>query len=547
MLRHLHIENYAIIDSLDIDFAPTLNTITGETGAGKSILLGALGLLSGSRAESAAIASGAKSCVVEAEFKIEGYGLESVLEEIGVEPTAGEVTIRRVIQSGGRSRAFVEDMPVSLSSLREISERLVDIHSQHKTLLLGRTDFQCEILDAVAQNGDLLLEYRGNFEKYSTLSQEIKRLREALSKSQQQRDYLAFQVEQLQEAKVRVGEVGELEELQGVLRDASKIIEALSTAEGAINDDERGALSVLRVARGAIGRIEGYSKANVELMERLQSVYIELQDIGEELGDRAANVEVNPQKLEAVEERLDTIYTLCKKHGVSSGDELPAVLSQYEEQLQAIEGGEDAITDKEKEAQVVLQSAKKLAQELSTKRSKVIPQVQEFMRGHLEKLGIAHPKFIVEVTEQELAENGADSVHFLFSANERTEPQPLQSVASGGEMARVMLCIKNLVARKIQLPTIIFDEIDTGVSGAVADSFGDIIEEMGGVMQVINITHLPQIAAKGRTHFEVYKDGGGTHVRELMGQERVDCIAQMLSGAVVTDAARLQANSLLGK
>ncbi len=547
MLRHLHIENYAIIDNLDIDFTPTLNTVTGETGAGKSILLGALGLLSGNRAESAAIATGAKSCVVEAEFKIKGYGLEAMLHEIGIEGKCEEVTIRRVVQSGGKSRAFVEDMPVSLATLRTISETLVDIHSQHKTLLLSRTDFQCEIVDAVAQNSELLQSYQASYGELCAIRAEIKNMRAALNKNQQQRDYLAYQVEQLQEAKVKVGETAELEELQGVLRDANEIIESLSTAEGAINSDEHGALSVLRTARNSVDRVEKYSSTYAELLERLHSAYIELQDIGEELSNCASNIEVNPQRLEVVEERLDLIYTLCKKHNVAHGDELPAVLSHYEEQLQAIEGGEGNILEKEKEAEVILQRTVELAQRLSEKRSGAIPSIEEFMVAELYKLGIAHPRFVVEMTEMELCETGRDSVQFLFSANERTAPQPLQSVASGGEMARVMLCIKNLVAQKIQLPTIIFDEIDTGVSGAVADSFGDIIEEMSASMQVINITHLPQIAAKGRTQFEVYKDSGGTHVRKLQESERVDCIARMLSGAVVTPAAREQAKALLGK
>ncbi len=545
MLKRLHIENYAIIENLDIDFEKSLNTVTGETGAGKSILLGALGLLSGVRADSSAVGEGGRSCVVEGEFVVEGSRVEQMLSELEVDYYK-TITIRRIIQSEGKSRAYIENTPVTLSVLKGLSDALLDIHSQHKTLLLGRADFQREILDAMAQNGHLFSEYNQKYCELEELQNTILRLKRAQRKSEEEQDYIAYQIEQLSQANIKTGEQQELETLQLELSNAAEVIEGYSMAEGALSDDEQGALSALSGAKAGLRRIEEYSTGAEELHQRIESCYIELQDICEELGDRLSSVEVNPARLQSIEERLDIIYTLTKKHRVKSGDDLCEVLEKFQSQLDSIEGGTEDILRKEEQAKALKSETLKLAQELSHKRSEVVPHVKRFVEAQLLQLGIAHPRFDVEVTSsEELTPSGCDTIRFLFSANEKMSLQPLESVASGGEMARVMLAIKNLVAQKMELPTIIFDEIDTGVSGAVADAFGDIIEGMSSSMQVINITHLPQIAAKGASHFEVYKDREGTHIKRLEKEERVERIAAMLSGAKVSDAARKQAKLLL--
>ncbi|MFI3298841.1 MAG: DNA repair protein RecN [Rikenellaceae bacterium] len=545
MLKRLHIENYAIIENLDIDFEKSLNTVTGETGAGKSILLGALGLLSGVRADSSAVGQGGRSCVVEGEFVVEGSAVEQLLSELEVDYYR-TITIRRIIQSEGKSRAYIENTPVTLSVLKGLSDALLDIHSQHKTLLLGRADFQREILDAMAQNSHLFSEYNQKYCELEQLQNTILSLKRAQRKSEEEQDYIAYQIEQLNQANIKSGEQQELETLQRELSNAAEVIEGYSMAEGALSDDEQGALSALSGAKAGLRRIEEYSTGAEELYKRIESCYIEIQDICEDLGDRLSSVEVNPARLQSIEERLDIIYTLAKKHRVESGDNLCEVLEKFQSQLDSIEGGTEDILRKEEQARALKSEALKLAQELSHKRSEVVPHVKRFVEAQLLQLGIAHPRFDAQVTSsEELTPSGCDTIRFLFSANEKMSLQPLESVASGGEMARVMLAIKNLVAQKMELPTIIFDEIDTGVSGAVADAFGDIIEGMSSSMQVINITHLPQIAAKGGSHFEVYKDREGTHIKRLNKEERVERIAAMLSGAEVSDAARKQAKLLL--
>ncbi len=546
MLKNLHIQNYAIIEQLDIEFAPSLNTITGETGAGKSILLGALGLLGGARADISAISDGAPSCVVEGVFAIEGYGLERLFDELELDYSS-EIVIRRVIQSSGKSRAFIDDMPVTLQTLRSVSDALIDIHSQHQTLLLARSDFQREIVDATAENSQLVNSYCTIFNELSALNKEIATLKAAQEKSATQSEFIAYQIEQLSEAKIREGEQEELEEEQRKLSHSEEIGMALGSVATILEGDQGGVVSELKSSINTLQRIEGNYNEASDIAERLKSCYIELKDIAEQLSDEAMNIESDPKRLEFIEQRLDTIYTLCRKHKVDNGDELIAVLAQFEAQYSAIEGGEELIENKEKEAKQREAEARELAKKLSESRKKCVSQIEKHIIESLSKLGIKQPKFRVEiVTTDELTTNGIDNIKFLFSANQSSAPQPIEGVASGGEMSRLMLSIKDLVAKKLKLPTIIFDEIDTGVSGAVADAMGEIIEGMSAGMQVINITHLPQVAAKGENHYQVYKDRG-THIKRLDQNQRIEQIAAMLSGATITDAAREQARTLLKK
>lgn len=545
MLKSLHIENYAIIEQLDIEFAPSLNIITGETGAGKSILLGALSLLGGARADASAISDGADSCVVEGTFSIEGYGLEGLFEEqeLDFDPI---VDIRRVISRSGKSRSFVGACPVSLQTLRAIADRLIDIHSQHQTLLLSRGDFQRQIVDAVAENASLVEKYRAVYERLLAIAREIDILRKAQADGAKMSDYLSFQIEELQTAAVRQGEQEELEAEQKQLSHAEEITSTLAGVVSALDGEDQSVLSAVRQGAQALSRITANYAAAEELAERLNSCYIELKDIASEVEDAASEVELDPRRLEKVDERLDLIYTLCKKHSLESGDELPALLAKFSMQYEAIENGDQMIAQKEEEAAKAEIEARQLADKISETRRKTSPKIEKHIVESLLKLGIKHPQFAIEVAQTELNAYGADEVHFLFSANEKSAPQPIEGVASGGEMSRLMLSIKELVAKKLKMPTVIFDEIDTGVSGAVADAMGTIIENMGTQMQVINITHLPQVAAKGDHHYKVYKDSA-THIVKLEDKERVAEIAAMLSGAAITDAARAQAKTLLKK
>lgn len=544
MLKQLHIENYAIIENIDIELAPSLNTITGETGAGKSILMGALGLLGGARADASVISDGASSCVVEGVFSIDGYGLSALFEELNLE-YSDEITIRRVILSSGKSRAFIDDLPVTLQTLKALSGVLVDIHSQHQTLLLSRSDFQREIVDAVAESNDILLKYRTVFTSLSSLKKEVDQLRKAHIDAATQSDYIAYQIEQLEEAKVSEGEQAKLQSERSILAHAEEIGSALGSVAAMLEGDEGGVVAELNSAIGILNRVEGNYEGAAELGQRIKSCYIELKDIAEVLSDEAMEIEANPKRLDFIDERLDTIYTLCKKHKVESGDELVQTLADFQKDFDAIEGGEELIVKRSKEAEAMELKAKELADKLSAKRAKVTTQIEKHIKSSLLNLGIKHPVFEVVVARvEELTIDGGDDIKFLFSANERSAPQLIEGVASGGEMSRLMLSIKDLVSKKLKLPTIIFDEIDTGVSGAVADAMGEIIVAMSAGMQVINITHLPQVAAKGDNHYVVYKDRG-THIKRLSRDERVEHIAAMLSGATLTDAAREQARELL--
>lgn len=545
MLKHLHIENYAIIEDLDMDLYAGLNTITGETGAGKSILLGALGLLSGQKAEGTVIGSAGESLVVEGEFDISGLGLEGFFEERELDFST-EISIRRIVSRAGKNRAFVDDQPVTLSLLKELMARLVDIHSQHETLLVGRSEFQREILDAVASNGVVMQSYRQAYTAYRNCVQSIERVEHNARKGRERGEYLSYQIEKIELLGLKKGEYEDMQAQEVVLANAAQIGSELSLVVGALEGEDSGAITLARSAAAALGRASRKMGSLEELGARIESTCIELRDIAMEVGKIVDGVVENPQRLEFIENRLSNIYSECKRHGVESGDELLELLSVFKDEWMEIENSDSMLDELRREAQKLEKEAWAKAEELTWTREAVRGGIELKVVEQLSRLGMKSPQFSISITRgEELTESGADGIRFLFAGGPSQPLMPLDKVASGGEMSRLMLVIKGLVARSMKLPTIIFDEIDTGVSGSVADAMGVIIEGMGHDMQVVNITHLAQVASKGAHHFQVYKDHG-THIQELSSKERLEQIASMLSGSEVTTAAREQAKALLG-
>lgn len=545
MLKSLHIENYAIIDALDLELASGLNTLTGQTGAGKSILLGALGLLSGARAEAGVIGANGERLVVEGVFRIEGYGLQQWFEGAELD-YAQEITVRRVVSAGGKSRAFVDDQPVGVGQLKELMERLVDIHSQHETLLVARSDFQREALDAVASAGTLLQQYHSQYNDYRAAGKEVERLEAFAASGRERSEFLAYQLEKLTALSLDRGETAELEAEQQVLANAEQLGGDLGAVYGALEGEDENIVGGVRSAASLLVRAARTMGVLEPLAERLESAAIELADIASEVESLGESVVADPKRLEWVEERLGVIFSECRKNGLSDGDELVDFHAKLIEEYEAIEGGDEAVAAAIKKRDNAQQTALSTAEELHRLRKKTAPVVEQHVIQLLEQLGIRGGQFQVEIsTTDELAATGRDRVRFLFAGGAGQTLQPLERVASGGEMSRLMLALKSLVAHSLRLPTVVFDEIDTGVSGAVADAMGVIIEAMGVAMQVINITHLPQVASKGEHHYIVYKEQGKSNIRKLTSAERLEQIASMLSGSVVTDAARAQARELL--
>lgn len=554
MIRHLHIENYALIEHLDLDLHHGFSVITGETGAGKSIIIGAIGLLMGQRADSRAIKTGAKRCVVEIEFDVRNYGMESFFEENDLDYDDGCCIIRRELTVAGKSRAFINDTPVQLALLKEIGEVLIDVHSQHKNLLLGKENFQMSTLDILAQNDELLAEYRSKYTEYKLLKKKLEDAAANAKSSKEEEDFLRFQLDQLTEADLHEGEQEELEEEQDKLEHAEEIKKSLYGASACLQADGDSAdvLSLIRQGISELHSISSVYPAAGELAERMDSCYIELKDVSGELESMADDVEYNPQRLERVDNRLNTIYTLQKKHDVETVGELLTLQKELEDKLQDIDGSSERVEHLKLEVEVSRAEALVLAEKLSAARSQAAVRMENDMRDKLLPLGMPNVQFRCAVIpdENSLAENGYDQVQFLFNANKSGELKPVSQVASGGEIARVMLAIKALIAGAVKLPTIIFDEIDTGVSGSVAEKMALMMKGMGQQnRQVISITHLPQIAACGRHHYKVYKedtdDATLSHIVELNEEERVEELAHMLSGETLTQAAIDNAKALL--
>ncbi|MDR0510469.1 MAG: DNA repair protein RecN [Rikenellaceae bacterium] len=546
MLTRLTVENYALIERLDIEFARGLNIVTGETGAGKSILLGALSLLLGAKAEAGVIADQSRNCVVEGTFSVAGYNLQPLFEAADVDCDE-QAVVRRVIAPGGKSRAFINDVPVQLTTLKEIVLKLIDIHSQHQSLAIGDEGFRIEAIDTLAAHPELLARYREVYAELLAREKELARLHSEAAASRKDEEYLRFQSEQLVAAALKEGEQAELEAIRTELAHAEKIREELSAAIAAIDGEDTGALTLLRNARGSLSRIEAVYSRSATLAPRIESLHIELKDILTELVAGLERIDADPERLERADERLSMLYSLQQKHRVASEAELIALRDDFVRRLALVESFDEAVAGTERTVNALREKASGLAAEIGKGRRKAAARVEKHVAEILRRLGMTDAQFSISVNvKEQLSSTGSDTVDFLFSANRNMAPQRAEKTASGGELSRLMLAIKSLVAKSIKLPTIIFDEIDSGVSGRIADDMGEIIVELAGAMQVVNITHLPQVASKGERHLLVYKENSRTFIRRLSREERVAEIAKMLSGNTVTDAAMEQARLLLG-
>jgi len=545
MLRRLSVSNYILIDSLEIEFDPRLNIITGETGAGKSILLGALGLLLGNKNEGAALRDTQRNCVIEGVFDIAAYGLRPFFEANDLD-YADEAVVRRILTPAGKSRAYINDLPVQLTQLREFGSRLIDIHSQHQNLILASEEFRTEALDTVAGNGELRAAYRAKYERLQELQRTCARLRAEADAARRDEEWLRYQSEELTAARLRAGEVAELEAEQAVLANADRIGEAITAVRNAFDGDEIGVLAQVKNAEVEIGRLGGSYPHAADLSRRLRSVLEELKDIAATLAEDGERIETNPERLQKVDDRLNTLYTLCQKHRAADEGELIALRDRYAAQLDAITHSDEELAALQAEIGAARNEAELLASELHRTREQAAPAFAGQIVATLVRLGMPDARFEAVVDCGALTEGGRDRVEFRFSANRTTPPAAVERIASGGELSRVMLALKALLARRMQLPTILFDEIDTGVSGRIADAMGEIICALAETMQVVDITHLPQVASKGSTHFVVYKRDGETHIARLTPDERTTEIAKMLSGSEVTEAAMTQARILLG-
>ena len=551
MLRSLYIQNYALIEKLDISFGAGFSVITGETGAGKSIILGAIGLLLGQRAEVKAIRQGASKCVIEARFDISAYGMEPFFEDNELEYEE-ECILRREVYASGKSRAFINDTPASLVQMKELGEQLIDVHSQHQNLLLNKEGFQLNVLDILSHNDEQLSVYQSLYREWKQTQQDLADLIARAEQNKADEDYIRFQLEQLEEANLSAGEQEELEQETDMLSHAEEIKAGLFRVGQLLTSDEGGLLAGLKESLNTmLGLQKVYSPAT-ELAERLESTYIELKDVSQEVSSQEEDVEFNPDRLEEVNDRLNLIYTLQQKHRATTVEELLTLAEEYAAKLAAITSYDERIGELTTLCDTLYNKVRKQAAVLTKARTGAAREVEKQMASRLVPLGMPNVRFQVEMgIRKEPGVHGEDTVNFLFSANKNGSLQNISSVASGGEIARVMLSIKAMIAGAVKLPTIVFDEIDTGVSGEIADRMADIMQEMGEQdRQVISITHLPQIAARGCAHYKVYKQDNETetnsHIRRLADEERVEEIAHMLSGATLTEAALNNAKVLLG-
>ena len=546
MLASLSVDNYALIDHLEVDFDPRLNIITGQTGAGKSILLGALSLLLGARNEGAAIKDNSRNCVVEALFDIAGLNIEWLFEQLDLDYEP-QITIRRIITPSGKSRAFVGDMPVQLTVLKTLGEYLIDIHSQHSNLILASESFRLGALDTIAG----CTEQRAQFnDAYAALTKAQNRLAEAqksIAAARKEEEWLRFQVDELRSAGLKAGEEAELEVKIATLANAESITEAYGSLHQSLTDEQTGVVMQLVQRAKALKAIAEHYPEAQQAAERLSSVVIELQDLDSSAEEVVEQVESDPEQLEKCNNRLETLYSLRRKHRAESIDSLIEIYNKYATELDSIDRADENIA----ELQRAVESAKSRATELATAifnaHKASAPAFESGVEQILHKVGMPSAKFCIGFQTTELSATGVGKIEFLFTANEGLTPRPIEKIASGGEMSRVMLALKSIISRSLALPTIIFDEIDTGVSGSVANAVGEVIATLSETMQVIDITHLPQVASKGNRHYLVYKADSTTNMRQLSAEERVTEIAKMLSGENITSAAIEQAQILLGK
>ena len=552
MLQSLHISNYALIEQLDLTLDEGFSVITGETGAGKSIILGALGLLQGNRADAKAIKAGAKKCIVEGTFEAEGLGVKQLLETEDIDCDDSQVIIRREIAASGKSRTFINDTPATLNTLREISARLIDIHSQHQNLLLGHETFVIDTLDCVADTPLIIKNYEEAFEHWQESERRLKALREDANRSRGDMEFIAFQLQQLEDAQLQDGELEELEEEQQTLAHSEDIKTALNQASQALRSDENDIVTTLRQAVAALENAGEYLPGAAELAERLESARIEIDDIADEVETEADNVEFDPRRLEFVDDRIATIYGLLRRHQVETEAELIAKAKEMRQSIDNIENSDEHIAEQEAIVKAARQQLLSTAEALTAERRRAAAEIETGLTESMQGLGMPHVQIQLEFTRRPHPDrSGFDAVRFLFSANKSVAPQDVAQTASGGEIARLMLALKALIAQKKNLPTIIFDEIDTGVSGTMAERMGQVMGAICSHAQVLCITHLPQIAALGDHHFRVFKEetdeGTTSHLVALTAEERVTEIANMLSGEHITPEALANARQLLHK
>ena len=551
MLRSLYIQNYALIEKLDIDFEPGFSVITGETGAGKSIILGAIGLLLGQRADVKSIRTGATKCVIEAHFDVSRYSnLRPFFADNGLDYD-DECILRRELYASGKSRAFINDSPAQLTQMKELGEQLIDVHSQHQNLLINTEGFQLNVLDLLAHDDATLAAYQSVYKQWKQTQGDLDKLVEKIARDKADEDYIRFQWQQLDEARLTPGEQEELEQETELLSHAEDIKAGLYQASQRFNNDENGLLSGLKECCNTMQNLQNVYPPAEEWANRLESSYIELKDIADEIADNEERVEFNPARLAEANERLNLIYTLQQKHRVDTVDELIALRDEYATRLAAISSSDEELETLRQRCEELQEQVRRQASCLTQARQAAAQEVERQMASRLIPLGMPNVRFTVDMGERkEPGPHGSDTVSFLFSANKNGTMQNISSVASGGEIARVMLSVKAMIAGAVKLPTIVFDEIDTGVSGEIASRMADIMQEMAeNERQVISITHLPQIASRGRTHYKVYKQDNETetnsHIRRLTDEERVEEIAHMLSGATLTEAALNNARTLL--
>ena len=552
MLQSLFIRNFVLIDELHIRFDEGFSVVTGETGAGKSIILGALGLVLGQRADSKSIQSGADKCVVEAVFDVSAYQLEDFFLSHDLEYDAKNCILRRELMSSGKSRAFINDTPAPLSVVKALGDRLIDVHSQHQNLLLADTQFQMNVVDIMAKTESLLVAYRREYERYQDAVRQLEELEALASKSRQDEDYLRFQVEELRAAQLTAGEQEELEAELETLSHTEEIKSALYKVTDNLIGEERGVVQQLKEALHDVEALEAYFPKAKDFADRLRSAWTDMADLASETDVLKEDVEFDPNRLEWVNERLNTIYSLQQKHRVSSVEELLAIQQQLTTQLSAIDLFDEQMETLTKQRETIYEALMVQAGALTARRHEAATEIEQQLVDRMVLLGIPNTRFGIELWPKEKpSADGMDEVCFLFSANKNEALKPVAQTASGGEISRLMLCIKAMIAGFAALPAIIFDEIDTGVSGEIADKMADIMQDLGQKMQVITITHLPQIAAKGRAHYFVYKEDTAertlTRIRRLTTGERVNEVARMLSGASLTDAAVANARALLQK